>query len=119
MPRDIIARTMAKMNPDYFSTILEIINYPEDKVVAEAIDAIGWMVFYHQELATAKNYQTVIQSFERYHDNELMKWKLIIVYRRLIKVRLFKTAGFQNPVVQAEIERSLSLINKRKSKVVY
>ncbi len=53
MPRDIIARTMAKMNPDYFSTILEIINYPEDKVVAEAIDAIGWMVFYHQELATA------------------------------------------------------------------
>lgn len=45
MPRDIIARTMAKMNPDYFSTILEIINYPEDKVVAEAIDAIGWMVF--------------------------------------------------------------------------
>lgn len=46
LPRDIIARTMAKMNPDYFSTILEIINYPEDKeVVAEAIDAIGWMVF--------------------------------------------------------------------------
>lgn len=66
MPRDIIARTMAKMNPDYFSTILEIINYPEDKVVAEAIDAIGWMVFYHQELATAKiikqlfNYLNVI-----------------------------------------------------------
>ena len=30
-----------------------------------------------------------------------------------------KQLDFQNPVVQAEIERSLSLINKRKSKVVY
>ena len=109
-----------KMNPDYFSTILEIINYPEDKVVAEAIDAIGWMVFYHQELATAKNYQTVIQSFERYHDNELMKWKLIICLSSFNQSEAFlKQLDFQNPVVQAEIERSLSLINKRKSKVVY
>ena len=120
LPRDIIARTMAKMNPDYFSTILEIINYPEDKVVAEAIDAIGWMVFYHQELATAKNYQTVIQLFERYHDNELMKWKLIICLSAFNQSEAFlKQLDFQNPVVQAEIERSLSLINKRKSKVVY
>lgn len=111
---------MAKMNPDYFSTILEIINYPEDKVVAEAIDAIGWMVFYHQELATAKNYQTVIQSFERYHDNELMKWKLIICLSAFNQSEAFlKQLDFQNPVVQAEIERGLSLINKRKSKVVY
>lgn len=120
LTRDIIARTMAKMNPDYFSTTLEIINYPEDKVVAEAIDAIGWMVFYHQKLATAKNYQTVIQSFERYHDNELMKWKLIICLSAFNQSEAFlKQLDFQNPVVQAEIERSLSLINKRKSKVVY
>ena len=89
-------------------------------MVAEAIDAIGWMVFYHQELATAKNYQTVIQSFERYHDNELMKWKLIICLSSFNQSKAFlKQLDFQNPVVQAEIERSLSLINKRKSKVVY
>ena len=78
------------------------------------------MVFYHQELATAKNYQTVIQSFERYHDNELMKWKLIICLSSFNQSKAFlKQLDFQNPVVQAEIERSLSLINKRKSKVVY
>ena len=43
LPRDIIARTMAKMNPDYFSTILEIINYPKIKwLQKQLMQLAGW-----------------------------------------------------------------------------
>lgn len=118
LPRDIIARTMAKMDPCYFAEILALLKHPEDRVVAEAIDAIGWQVFYHQELATAKNYQEVLQAFIRYQDNELMKWKLITCLSGFDQSTSFlKNYVTSNKVVQREIERSLGLIERRANKL--
>ncbi len=54
----------------------------------------GWF-FIIKNWQLLKNYQTVIQSFERYHDNELMKWKLIICLSAFNQSEaFFKTAGF-------------------------
>ena len=114
LPRDIIARTMAKMNPDYFSHILEIINDPSDKIVAEAIDAIGWQVFYHQELATDEHFQVIIKALQHYHDNELMMWKLITCLSAFNQSEtVLKQINTDNEVIKLEISRSLALIERR------
>jgi len=115
LPRDIIARTMAKMNPQYFDAILENINHQDDLIVAEVIDTIGWQVFYHQELATKKNYQIIIDAIKRYQGNEFMLWKLIICLSAFDQaINILEQWESDNPVIKQEIWRSISLINKRK-----
>lgn len=115
LPRDIIARTMAKMNPMYFDTILDIINHEQVKIVAEAIDAIGWQVFYHQELATNDNYQVILNTLKRFENDELMMWKLITCLSAFNQSEDYlKAIRTDNKVINEEINRSLNLIMSRK-----
>lgn len=115
LPRDIIARTMAKMTPENFNAILALINHYDNKVVAEAIDAIGWQVFYHQELATDENYQVILKAFERYRNNPLITWKLIICLSAFNQsISFLKQLIPFNEVVKLEIKRTLALIKRRK-----
>lgn len=115
LPRDIIVRTMAKMDPQYFDVILENINHKDELVVAEIIDAVGWQIFYHQELATEKNYQIILDTIKRYQNNEFMLWKLIICLSAFNQAEiLLKQWQSDNLVIKQEIERSIDLINKRR-----
>lgn len=115
LPRDIIARTIAKMDSRYFDVILENINNQNDFVVAEIIDAVGWQIFYHQELAIEKNYQVILDTIKRYQNNEFMLWKLIICLSAFNQAEsLLKQWQSDNFVIKQEIERSIGLINKRK-----
>lgn len=115
LPRDIIARTMAKMDPCYFSTILKILDHDQERIVAEVIDAIGWQVFYHQELATDENYKIILKAFQRFWNNDLMIWKLVICLSAFNQSENYlKGLQIENKVIKKEIERSIELINRRK-----
>lgn len=115
LPRDIIARTMAKMDPIYFPVILNIIDHEEIHVVGEVIDAIGWQVFYHQELATDDNYQVILKTLKCFDGNELMMWKLITCLSAFDQSEDYlKTIKTDIAVIQKEIQRSIDLINRRK-----
>lgn len=115
LPRDIIARTMAKMNPQYFESILENLYCKDESVVAEIIDAVGWQVFYHQELAAEKYYQVIIDLLKKYQDNEFMLWKLIIALSSFNQAEeLLKNWECNNSIMKKEIQRSIDLIIKRK-----
>lgn len=115
LPRDIIVRTLARMDPKYFNEILKILNC-DDKIVGQVIDAIGWQVFYHQELATDNNYQVIVEMVNKYHDNEFIMWKLIICMSAFNQAEeLLKQLASRNAIIDCEIKRSLSLIAKRKN----
>ena len=115
LPRDIIARTMAKMNPQYFESILEILDHGDDLIVAEIIDAVGWQVFYHQELAVEKYYQVIINLIKKYQDNEFMLWKIIICLSSFNQAEnLLRYWKSNNLIMKQEIQRSIDLIVKRK-----
>lgn len=116
LPRDIIARTMAKMNPRYFESILENLNCGDDLVVAEIIDAVGWQVFYHQELAIEKYYQVIINLLSRYQNNQFMLWRLIICLSSFNQAEdLLRKWKSDNLIMNQEIQRSIDLIVKRKN----
>lgn len=115
LPRDIIARTMAKMDPRYFEAIFENLNHKDDIIVAEIIDAVGWQVFYHQELAIEKYYQVVADLLTKYQENELMLWKLIICLSSFNQAKeLLRRWNCNNLIMKQEIQRSINLIVERR-----
>lgn len=114
LPRDIIVRTMAKMEPRYFDEMLKILDY-DDEIVGQVIDAIGWQVFYHQELATDINYQFLVEMVNKYSSNEFILWKLVICLSAFNQAEeLLMKLSSSNIVINSEIERSLGLIARRK-----
>ncbi|MFQ8705099.1 MAG: hypothetical protein ACLR9T_03475 [Thomasclavelia sp.] len=116
LPRDIIARTMAKMDSRYFESILENLHCKNDLVVAEIIDAVGWQVFYHQELAVEKYYQVIIDLLNKHRNNEFMLWKLIICLSSFNQAEdLLRHWNCNNLIIKQEIQRSIDLIVKRKN----
>lgn len=80
LPRDLIARSLGRMNPEIFPTLLEAAEQLPSSQLSELIDAIGYMAFYHPALATVENYQRLLQ-IKKVHSNEpLIQWKFLICF---------------------------------------
>jgi len=80
LPRDLIARSLGRMNPEIFPTLLEAAEQLPSSQLSELIDAIGYMAYYHPTLATVENYQRLLQ-IKKVHSNEsLIQWKFLICF---------------------------------------
>lgn len=113
LPRDIIARSIAHMNISYFSDFVDIIPHLSTKQLQEAIDALGFLCFYHNELATSNIEEMIYQLINQYHDNDLIVWKLITCLSAFpnsfsFLTRLKETQ--KHPTILMEVERSIKLI---------
>ena len=115
LPRDIIARTMAKMNPVVFPTLLQLLETRQEDILVEGLDAIGFMVFYHPELASKENLEKIVSSCRKHSQDERIIWKCAMCFSafplqetQVVLEQLQKTVT--NPTVQAEIQKSLDRI---------
>lgn len=91
------------------------LNHKDDIIVAEIIDAVGWQVFYHQELAIEKYYQVVADLLTKCQENELMLWKLIICLSSFNQAEeLLRRWNCNNLIMKQEIQRSINLIVERR-----
>lgn len=80
LPRDLIARSLGRMKPEIFPTLLAAAEQLPSSQLSELIDAIGYMAFYHPALATTENYQRLLQ-IKKAHSNEpLIQWKFLICF---------------------------------------
>lgn len=80
LPRDLMARSLGRMKPEIFPTLLEAAEKLPSSQLSELIDAIGYMAFYHPALATTENYQRLLQ-IKKSHSNEpLIQWKFLICF---------------------------------------
>lgn len=78
LPRDIIARSLGKMDVSVFPVLIEVIDNNKIEQVSEVLDAIGYMVFYHSDLATEKNCEKIISLAAKYASNSVVLWKIIL-----------------------------------------
>lgn len=76
LPRDLIARSLGKMNPSVFPVLLEVLKTEDFVKISEVLDAIGYMVFYHQELATPQNAEQVLRLQKCCQKNDVVLWKM-------------------------------------------
>ena len=117
MPRDIIARTLSKMNIDIFPILIDILEGDDLIKIYEVIDAVGFMVFHNKDLSNDKNLNYIINLINKYKDNKLVLWKCITC---LSAFNLEKSKDTLNSFVNndnkdifsLEAKRSLSILNR-------
>lgn len=68
LPRDLIARSLGKMEPSILPVLLEVLNSADSPRISEALDAIGFLVFYHPELATPVHFEAISLVLHTYWD---------------------------------------------------
>lgn len=77
LPRDIIARTLARMDSSVLPALLEVLDTGEEARISEVIDAMGFMIFYHPDLSTIQNLNIIKALMDRYRTNEIIYWKAV------------------------------------------
>lgn len=78
LPRDLIARTLGKMEPGILPVLLECLHDGDIKKVSEALDALGYLVFYQRQLASTENVMPVLQVLENHPKHPLLTWKVLL-----------------------------------------
>lgn len=113
LPRDLIARIMAKMDGKILPILFAQSIFSDEKKLSEALDAIGFMVFYHPALASDQQLHQILRLFDEC-ENEVIHWKAVTAlsaYPTPAACRflegLYRTG---NPRLQPEIQRSLNLL---------
>lgn len=112
LPRDIIARICAHMELSSFPIFLNILPTLQEKQLLEAIDALGFFCFYHQEVINDQLYQLIKDLIVQYENHELMLWKLVICLSAFPQSSsLLISLSKHHPDLDLEVKRSLKLIS--------
>lgn len=115
LPRDIIARSLAHMNMLHFSDFISLLPQLSLKQLQEAIDAFGFLCFYHCQQANNKHFNLIREFYYQYLDNELIIWKLTTCLSAFPQSKDFLLeikAHQKHPTILMEVERSLKLISR-------
>lgn len=115
LPRDIIARTLAKTDIDNITTLFKVFDTNDLTKISEVIDAIGFMIFYNPTLDTEYNLNIILKEITNYKQNELILWKLIICLSafKQEKCKFFLLSlkeEISSSLLLSEIDRSLNLL---------
>lgn len=116
LPRDIIARSLGKMDKSIFPVLLERAENVSKSQLSELLDAIGFIAFYNQDLAIVSNFIPIIRMYEKYKSNEMIIWKTAICcssfpIRQSIDLLNNIAESATNETILAEVKRSLKLLN--------
>lgn len=118
LPRDIIARILSKMSPTVFEVLLEVLEENDVRMIVEVIDAIGFMVFYNNQLVTPKHAQCIYDVMGKYKSNQVILWKAVLCLSAFplessIKVLERIRSTYPDTLLSYEASRSLKLIEDR------
>jgi len=118
LPRDIIARSLGKMDTAVLPIMLEVLKSNNTDKISEILDAIGFLVFYHQELATSNNVYCILETLATYLYNEVIVWKITLclsafpLKESVDTLNQIKSSDCKQVIID-EVTRSLNLIKIR------
>ncbi|ADV48739.1 hypothetical protein Celal_1426 [Cellulophaga algicola DSM 14237] len=119
LPRDIASRTLIRIGKKAIPELIKKVKTTDRAVLSELIDTIGHINFNFK----AENiYQPLMSCFHRNKTDDLIKWKIIRAFSGLPESIAFLTelnAEIRNKRLQKEIERSIRLIKKNNSQIVF
>lgn len=116
LPRDIISRTLGKMDNDIIVVLIEILKTNNLVEISEALDAIGFMVFYSKNLATLENLKIIHNVMEQNIDNQLIVWKVILclsAFPLQQSISILQSFIGTGGIIEEEANRSLKLIKSK------
>ncbi len=120
LPRDIIARTMGRMNISVLNVLLSVLEYDDVDKMYEAIDAIGYMCFYNRIPDELSVINSLHNCMKKYETNTVIRWKTarcLSAFRCNESIEVLKRMYNQEKesAIREEIKRSLSIIEKNES----
>lgn len=118
LPRDIIARTLSKMDMRILPALIKILKSNNLIKIYEAIDAFGYICFHNKTLQNEQNLEYIIKLINKYNDDKLLLWKCITC---LSAFNLNKSKEILNnfinedskDILSLEAKRSLSILNQK------
>ncbi|WP_234120420.1 hypothetical protein [Clostridium hydrogenum] len=121
LPRDIIARSLARMDKSIFEVLMEALSSQEKYKIYEVLDAIGFLIFYNRELASLKVFKSILEILKAYSDDYIIVWKSVMCfsafsYKESIDTLEWIKRTHVNKIIKAEAERSIKLIINRNGK---
>ena len=116
LPRDIISRTIGKMNIEIFALLIDSFNILDVLKVSELLDAVGYMAFYNPELVNNNNVKVICGVAEKYYENDLIAWKTLqclSAFPVLSSVKFLQNFYDRDDILGKEAKRSLKIIQER------
>lgn len=114
LPRDIIARTLAKMDTCISPLLHNELKNNDEHMLSELIDSIGFMTFYNNQLASKNHFNKLLNLYNK-TENILIQWKLILSFSSFpinqSKAKLNSIIKEnKHPLLVEEANRSLKII---------
>ncbi|MDR0659564.1 MAG: hypothetical protein LBG19_01925 [Prevotellaceae bacterium] len=115
LPHDIFARTLMKMSGGVLPELCAVLDSDNTVQMSEAIDAVGYICFYDTQKRPDVA-QLLYRCYQKYIDNNLLKWKLIRAMSAFYEMLPFLENQYQqlkNGELRQEAERSISIIKSK------
>lgn len=118
LPRDIIARTLAHMNPDILPTLVDVLQTNRLSAIREVVDAIGFMCFYNNLHTNSQISDALMLCLKNYAHDDLVRWKLVRSFESFDDSDVILTLvnieqNDSEQIIKAEARRSLNIISDR------
>lgn len=116
LPRDLIARSLARMDTAFFPLLLQLFNTGSEQQISEALDAAGFMAFYHPALATGENAERILHLLHSHSGSEIIVWKVLLCLSAFPvpeAVRILEGYAVRDDIFGKEAQRSLHLVERK------
>lgn len=114
LPRDIIARALGKMEHAVLP-LAKALEEKDEAIVSEALDAFGFLIFYHQKYAAQSNLSYILSIVNRFSENNLILWKALTCLSAFPlpeSICVLQQYVSSDNILAEEAKRSLSLLQK-------
>jgi len=118
LPRDIIARTLAHMNPNVLPTLLDVLQTNRLFAMREVVDAIGFICFYNNLHTNSQISDALMLCLKNYAHHDVIRWKLVRSFESFDDIDVIHTLmnieqSDNEQIIRCEARRSLNIINAR------
>lgn len=116
LPRDLIARSLARMDMAVFPLLLQLFKTGSEQQISEALDAAGFMAFYHPALAVGENAERILHLLHSHSGSEIIVWKVLLCLSAFPvpeAVRVLERYAVRDDIFGKEAQRSLHLVERK------
>lgn len=118
LPRDIIARTLAHMDPNVLPTLLNELQTNRLPAIREVVDAIGFICFYNNLHTHSQISDALILCLKNYAHDDVIRWKLVRSFESFDDSDVIHTLvnieqSDSEQIIRYEARRSLKVISDR------
>lgn len=119
LARDIIARSLARMNVEILPVLFDVLESDDRIKISEVIDAIGFMIFYNQDVASNYYFEKIVDVMEKYSEDDLIIWKCVMClssFKTQESIDTLKQVLYsdKDDLIKNEADCSLSKIRKER-----